>query len=200
MAARLAAWAAAALCGAAGLALQVQLAACAALPLGHGAGPALALSVFLSAWALGAWAVGRTRWRAAWLLPVLGLLLGLLALPATLLALRGGAFAALTGVAAVAALQGAFLPLLARGALAWGLRTVGVLVACNLLGAWAGAGWIADVAVAAWGRVAAALVAGLCAALAGSSWGCARLRRRTPRARSARRPAPRRWARSRRRS
>ncbi len=156
--------AAAALAGASGLALQVILASSAALPLGHGTGPALALTLFLSAWALGAWFAGRFAQRPRVVLVFAGAGLALFAVPAVFGVLYAGPVFALVAIAVVAGLQGTFLPLLARGQSA---RIVAPLVAANLLGAWAGAGWIADGLVASHGRGIAAAAAGACAVLVG---------------------------------
>jgi len=156
--------AAAALAGASGLALQVILATSAVLPFGHGTGPALALTLFLSAWALGAWFAGRFVRRPRRTLVFASAWLALCAVPAVFSVLNAGPAIALAAIALIAALQGMFLPLLARGQPA---RFVTPLVAANLLGAWAGAGWIADGLVASHGRAIAAAAAGACAVLIG---------------------------------
>ncbi len=157
------------LAGAAGLGLQAILAASASLPFGGGTGPALALALFLSAWALGAWFAGRSRARAGTLVLLAGAPLVIVGPLATGVTLYGGAALAVPGIAAVGFLQGLCLPALARGRTS---RAVAFLLAANLAGAWLGAFGIADVLVRDFGRIWAALMAGGCA-LAGAVAGWA---------------------------
>ncbi|MCY2961501.1 MAG: hypothetical protein NTY35_15165 [Planctomycetota bacterium] len=161
------------LAGASGLGLQAILAASASLPFGGGTGPALALALFLSAWALGAWFSGRARARAGSLVLLAGAPLVIVGPLATGATLYGGAALALPGIAAVGFLQGLFLPALARGRTS---RAVAFLVAANLAGAWLGAFGIADVLVRDFGRIWAALFAGGCALAAAVAGWAARYR------------------------
>ena len=149
--------------GAAGLGLQAILAASASLPFGSGTGPALALAVYLSAWASGAWLVGRSSADPGRTILVVGAALFLAAPAATGAVLHGGSIAAVLGIAVAALLQGTYLPLLARGRAS---RLVAWLLAANLAGSWCGAFLIADGVVAASGRIGGAFAAGSCAVFA----------------------------------
>ncbi len=152
------------LAGASGLGLQALLASSAALPFGSGTGPALALAIFLSAWALGAWWSGRASTRPALRIALAGLALAVAAPVATWSTVRAIPLAAVVGIAAVGFLQGVFLPVLARGRAS---RVVALLIAVNLLGSWLGAFGIADGVVSMSGRLSAAFVASVCALFAG---------------------------------
>jgi spermidine synthase len=164
------------LAGASGLGLQALLASSAALPFGSGTGPALALAIFLSTWALGAWWSGRSATQSAQRIARFAWLLFFTAPLAAWGTIASGPIAAVLGIAAVGFLQGCFLPALAHGRTS---RVVALLVAANLLGAWLGAFGIADEVVAFAGRLAAALVAG-CAALAAGVLGRLALRPLAP--------------------
>ena len=177
---RLTLGAAATLAGAAGLGLEDVLLQTAGLALGHARAAALGLGVFVAGWAIGAWAAGRSRRSPRPLLPLAGLavLVASALTPTAVLAVTarapGGLLAGATALAAlfVAAVpQGAFLPWLVR---ARGHDEVGIagLYAWNLLGSVVGVFAIGYLAVGAWGRPAAALVAGALALLAGLlAWG-----------------------------
>jgi len=163
---------AAALAGASGLALEIELVDCAGLALGHGRSAALGLATFLAAWALGAYRAGLSRREASLALLRAGFAAGLLAWPAVRLVLwagggaASGALAACATIAAIAAVgfvQGTFLAPLARafrGEVSW-------LLAANFAGSVAGAYVIANAVVGAHGRLPAALCAGATAAAAG---------------------------------
>ncbi len=153
------------LAGASGLGLQALLASSAALPFGSGTGPALALAIFLSAWALGAWWSGRASASPAWRIFLAGLFLAVAAPVATGLTIGAFPLAAVVGIAVVGFLQGVFLPALARGRTS---RVVALLIAVNLLGSWQGAFGIADAVVSSNGRLVAALAASVCAFFAGA--------------------------------
>jgi spermidine synthase len=167
--------ASAALAGASGLGLEVVLLSSAGLALGYARSAALGLAAFVAGWALGACASGSLRAHDARAVAAIGVLLAACSYPAlrALLWLGdavAGTFvsqaAALALIALIAALQGAFLPVLAR-ALARidpRPRDVSLLLACNLAGAVAGAYSIGDLAVGSRGRGVAAACAG-CSAL-----------------------------------
>lgn len=154
------------LAGASGLGLQALLATSAALPFGSGTGPALALAAYLSAWALGAWAAGRSSTRPARLVLAVGAASAIVAPLATWFVVHGVPIAAITSIAVAAFLQGWYLPLLARGRAA---RTVAWLLAANLAGSWCGAWGIASAVVASSGFVVASCVAGACALVASAA-------------------------------
>lgn len=152
------------LAGASGLGLQALLASSAALPFGSGTGPALALALFLSAWAVGAWWSGRSRARPDLWIGLAGAVLVVAAPVSTWATIRALPAAAVAGIAVVGFGQGVFLPCLARGRSS---RIVALLIAVNLLGSWLGAFRIADGFVSSNGRVVAALAASACAFCAG---------------------------------
>lgn len=162
---------AAAASGAAGLGLEAVLLSSAGLALGYGRSSAVGLSLWVCAWAVGAWLAGRTTHarRAQWLA------LGLADLGAAVVATRvlltdaataGSELAALGfatfAIALPAVLQGFFLPWIARAVHpeSGGAREVGWLFGANLLGAVAGARVIGHNLVGAVGRPGAALAAG----------------------------------------
>ncbi|MBK8179517.1 MAG: hypothetical protein IPK67_11660 [Planctomycetes bacterium] len=171
--------AAAALIGAGGLAGQTILVSCSGLALGFARASAVGLTMFVAAYAVGAWLSGRARAvpgnrharRLAWA--------ALLSLGVTWVGVRsvlatssdGGsatvaAAVALAALGALGLVQGGLLPALLRvdPALA-GSRAVALIFAANLAGSLAGARFIAFDCVAAFGRSQGALAAGLAAAL-----------------------------------
>ncbi len=163
---------AAALAGAAGLALETILLDTAGLGLGYGRSTALGLSTFLAAWALGAHRSGRRGRSARSSLLRAGLLAAALAWPAVWIVLWTGripggpatAIVALVAIAAPAFALGGFLAPLARAR----AGNVALLFAANLAGSVLGAWYVADAVVAEHGRLAAAACAGVLAALAGA--------------------------------
>ena len=140
----------AAAAGAGGLGAETLQLSCAGLALGYGRSSALGLSVWVAAWATGAFLAGRYTGSTRIGLVCTGVLSALLAPMAILVLLwagsdaPGGITPSVIGLAAIAASalpQGGFLPLLAR---AWapgsgGAKDVSLLVAANLLGCVAGA-------------------------------------------------------------
>lgn len=177
---------AAALTGAAGLALEALALGCLGLVLGQGEGALWGLGTWLAAWAGGAWLSGRRLSASARTLALLGLgsaLAGPVSIHG-LLALAGGAprsWAGPLGVALVAlpaALQGAILPQLLRrlngsaqsaagGSASSGRDSSAAwLLGANLAGGVAGVALLGHQLVGAAGRPAAAWAAGACAAAA----------------------------------
>src|SRR5262245_5172466 len=140
-----------------------MLIASSGLALGHGRSSAIGLAVFLAAWAVGAFVAGRRGSSTVRDLLYAGVLVALLAWPAMRITLVHGPVATVLAIAAIGLVQGAFLPLLARAR----EGGVGPLFAANLAGSVAGAYAIGDLAVGAWGRSSAAVLAGGIGALAG---------------------------------
>lgn len=152
------------LSGVSGLGLEGVLLSAAGLALGYARASALGLGTFIAGWALGAWSAGRAASVRRTLL-LSGVLLAISGSLAPWIVFRlaraapGGGSATVAGLAALllaGLAQGVFLPCLAR--IQAPRSSVAPLFAANLLGSVIGAGLLGFTAVAAFGRIRAALL------------------------------------------